>query len=105
MNKIVLGAIAGVLLVGGVGIYVFSIVSDSDQVELGGDPGTTISRPAVQAIPNTFGVMTPEEKAMADEAARIAAEAAAQATSTATTTDDELVEETEANSEAEEQSN
>jgi len=105
MNKMTLGAIAGVLLVGGIGIYVFILLSEPEQTELGGDPGTTISRPAVQAIPNTFGVMTPEEKAMADEAARIAAEAAAQATSTATTTDDELVEETEANSEAEEQSN
>jgi hypothetical protein len=105
MNKMAFGAIAGILLIGGVGIYVLSIVSDSDQTELGGDPGTIILRPAVQAIPNTFGVMTPEEKATADEAARIAAEAAAQATSTATTTDQELVEETEADSEGEEQPN
>ena len=105
MNKTILGVIAGVLLLGGIGIYALNLVSEPEQAELGGDPGTTISRPAVQAIPNTFSIMTPEEKAMADETARIAAEAAAQATSTATTTDDELVEETEADSEAEEQSN
>lgn len=50
------------------------------------------TRPDVQARPNTFSVMTPEEKAAAEaEAARLAAEAAAAsttATSSATTTVD-----------------
>ncbi len=90
MNKTVIFGIVGVIVLGVVVItavnYLFkpeaAIAPDLNQ--------NSISRPAVQPIPNTFSIMTPEEKAASEEAARLAAEAALQASSTGTSTDDEL---------------
>ena len=80
----------GVLVVGAIAVYLLNRGDTPTQTGLqNNDPGNTISRPAVQAIPNTFSIMTPEEKAAADEQARLQAEAAVQASSTASSTDED----------------
>jgi len=45
-----------------------------------------ITRPDVKPIPNTFTVMTPEERAAAEEAERLASEALATTTATSSET-------------------
>jgi hypothetical protein len=59
--------------------------------ELNAEP-FEVTRPDVAPIPNTFSIMTPDEKAAAEEAARVAAEtqlaASTTATSSATSTEE-----------------
>ena len=81
--------IGGVLGIGIIGIILANVFAGPDAG--GTEIRTTeqsgeIQRPAAQPRANTFGIMTPEEKAAAEEAARLAAEAAALASSTASTT-------------------
>jgi hypothetical protein len=88
MNKTVIGGIVGVIVIGIAAILILNLSGTNNGTVLqNNDPGNTISRPAVQAIPNTFSIMTPEEKAASEEAARIRAESALQASSTGTSTD------------------
>jgi uncharacterized membrane protein required for colicin V production len=98
MNKMVFGAIAGVLLIGAIAIFVINQQDTVTVDTISNDSPDSITRPAVQAIPNTFSIMSPEEIAAAEEAARLAAEAALLAstttTSTATSTDSTDVDET-----------
>jgi len=91
MNKTVIGGILGVIVLGTIAVFVINFMSDASTGSTiqNNDPGNTISRPAVQAVPNTFSIMTPEEKVASEEAARIRAEAALQASSTGTSTDDD----------------
>lgn len=86
MNKMVLGAIVGVLLLGAVAIFVINQQNTSTSDTIGNDTPNSITRPAVQAVPNTFSIMSPEEMAASEEAARVAAEAALLASTTASTT-------------------
>jgi hypothetical protein len=94
--------IGGVLAIVVTGMIAFSLLqAPEDQAPEGTyvDEDFVPTRPAVQARPNTFNVMTPEEKAAAQaEAARVAAEQAAlaassSATSSATSTDSETTQE------------
>lgn len=89
MNKTYIGIIIGVIVVGAVAVLLIN------QLDLGGAnpedavvPAANIARPAVKPVPNTFSIMTPEEKAAAEEAERIAVvQASSTSTTTATTTD------------------
>jgi hypothetical protein len=101
MNKFFIGGIVGVVVIGAIAVFVLNMSSTTNGTEIqANDPGNTISRPAVQAVPNTFSIMTPEEKAASDEAARIKAEAELLATSSATTSEAELESEVEIELEA-----
>ena len=100
MNKGFLAAIAAVLILGGIGVYAFNEGGFSRSTPDTPSTPANIARPAVKPIPNTFSIMTPEEKAAAEEAARLAAEAASSsATSTASSTDEQTLEEDESDSE------
>lgn len=89
MNKIFLGGIIGVVVIGAIAVFVLNLQDSSESEVAGPDTQNSITRPAVQAVPNTFSIMTPEEKAASEQAARIAAEEAAeQASSTASSTDE-----------------
>jgi len=104
MNKTAIGAVIGVIAIGAVVVFVLNLTTTNNGTDLqANDPGNSIPRPAVQAVPNTFSIMTPEEKVAAEEAARLAAEAAAQASSSATTTEEEMI--SDEDSEAAEQTN
>lgn len=102
MNKTVVGGIVGIIVLGAVAIFIINMQSDSNSEVAGPDTQNSITRPAVQAIPNTFNIMTPEEKAAADEAAKIAAEEAARAelaSSTASSSEEDASEEKEEDTE------
>jgi hypothetical protein len=76
-----------------IGFTIFSNSEPEAPVGTYVDEDFVPSRPDVQARPDTFTVMTPEQKAAAEEAERIAAEQAAltastTASSTTTTTDE-----------------
>ena len=99
MNKTVIGGIVGVIVLGVVVILAINFLADGETPTVPETTQNSITRPAVQPIPNTFSIMTPEEKAAADKADQLAAEAALLATSSATSTetqaaDEEVVEET-----------
>lgn len=94
--KLVIGGVIAVVVVV---MIAFNLLQGTETVAPVGtyvDEDFVPTRPDVQARPNTFNVMTPEEKAAAEaEEARLAAEQAAlaassSASSTATTTDSEL---------------
>lgn len=87
MNKLAIGGIIAVVVVGAIAVYLINRMEQETQADLvNNDPGNTISRPAVKPVPNTFSIMTPEEKAAADDAAHLKAEQDALASSTASTT-------------------
>jgi len=94
MNKIVVGGVIGTLaIVLVVGLLFFEFDGASDTESVVTDP-TPVTRPSVQARPNTFSIMTPEEKAASEEAARVAAEQAALVTATtSTSTETDVTEE------------
>ncbi len=94
MNTKVLGLIA-VVVVLGVGVIVAINLFDSEAEQLPvADTPAVITRPAVEPVPNTFSVMTEQERAEAAEAERLAAEAALLASttpsSTASSTEEDL---------------
>lgn len=82
--KLLLG---GLVLVAVVGFIASSVLTeDRDLPTVEQNPDFQVSRPAAKPVPNTFTVMTPEEKAAAEaEAARLAAEATLISSSTAST--------------------
>ena len=90
--KLIVGGLIAVVVVGAIGLGIFRGSEPEAPAGTFVDEDFVNTRPDVQARPNTFSVMTPEEKAAAEEAARIAAEealsASSTATSTASTTDD-----------------
>ena len=90
MNKIVIGSIVAVLVIGGISIFLLNQSSSNTAQTVETTTPATVSRPTVQAVPNTFTIMTPEEKAAADEAKRLADEAAAAATDAASTSETEV---------------
>ena len=101
MNKTVIGAIIGVVVIGAVVIFILNQNDDTSATQLqNNDPGSTVSRPAVQPVPNTFSIMTPEEKAAAEEAARLRAEAEVNASTTATSSDEDTPEQQESEGDA-----
>jgi hypothetical protein len=93
MNKTVIGGIVGVIVLGVVVILAINFLADGETAPAPETTQNSITRPAVQPIPNTFSIMTPEEKAAADQADQLAAEAALQATSSATSTATEATDE------------
>jgi len=80
--------IIGILVVIVVGAAAWALLGRSTAVQPVAAPleEVIVTRPSAQAVPNTFSVMTPEEKAAADQAALAAAAATTTATSSATTT-------------------
>lgn len=93
------GVVAGVLVVLALGGAVLMGLFSSP--EIGGNAPVVDnleienSIPTVQPTENSFGILTPEEKAARDAAARAAAEASAQAASSTATTSDETTDEAE----------
>jgi len=77
-----------------IGIGFFSTPEQEDPEGTYVDEDYVPTRPDVQAKPNTFKVLTPEEKAAEEAAERAAAEAALNASSSATTTATSTPEET-----------
>jgi len=91
--KLIVGGVIMVVVIAMIGITVFTGTDAEAPVGTYVDEDFVPTRPDVQARPNTFNVMNPEEKAAAEEAERIAAEQAAltassTASSTASTTND-----------------
>jgi hypothetical protein len=92
-TKLIVGVVLAVGITVIIGLTIFSNSEPEAPVGTYVDEDFVPTRPDVQARPDTFTVMTPEQKAAAEEAERIAAEQAAltastTASSTATTTDD-----------------
>ena len=83
MNKLAIGGVIGVIVLGAVAVYFFNQSQNSNSSNQQPADAVPITRPAVQAKPNTFSVMTPEERAAAEVQERLAA---AEASSTASTT-------------------
>jgi len=91
--KLVIIGLIAVAVAVAIGIGIFSGSEPEGPVGTYVDEDYVPTRPDVQAKPNTFKVMTPEEKVAAEEAARIAAEqealsATTTASSTATSTEE-----------------
>lgn len=87
MNKQVLFALGGVIILGVIGVIAANVLGEPD---VGGtelrivDQGVQDFTPAVQPVGNTFSIMSPEEAAEARAAAEQARLAAESATGTAT---------------------
>jgi type IV secretory pathway protease TraF len=99
-TKLIVGVVLAVAVIVMIGFTLFTNSEPEAPVGTYVDEDFVPTRPDVQARPDTFTVMTPEQKAAAEEAERIAAEQAAliastTATSTATTTDEGTEEATE----------
>lgn len=84
--KLIVGGVIAVAVVVMIGLTIFNNSEPETPVGTFVDDDFVVTRPDVQARPNTFNVMTPEEKAAADEARAAAEQAAQQASSTASTT-------------------
>jgi hypothetical protein len=88
-TKLIVGVVLAVAVIIMIGVTIFSNSEPEAPAGTYVDEDYVPTRPDVQARPNTFNVLTPEEKAAAEEAERIAAlTASSSATSTATTTDE-----------------
>ena len=99
-TKLIVGVVLAAAVIVMIGLTIFTNSEPEAPVGTYVDEDFVPTRPDVQARPDTFTVMTPEQKAAAEEAERIAAEQAAliastTATSTATTTDEGTEEATE----------
>ena len=92
MNKLVIGGVIGAIVLGAVAVYFFNQSQNSNSNAQAPAAEVPITRPAVQAKPNTFSVMTAEERAVAEAEAKRAAEAAALASTTASTSASSTVE-------------
>lgn len=91
-------AILGVIVlavVAMVGIGFFNTPEEAEPEATYVEEDYVSSRPDVQARPDTFSVLTPEEKAAQEAAERAAAESALNASSSATTTASSTPEEVE----------
>jgi len=92
-TKLIVGVVLAAAVIVMIGLTIFTNSEPEAPVGTYVDEDFVPTRPDVQARPDTFTVMTPEQKAAAEEADRIAAEQAAlsastTASSTATTTDE-----------------
>jgi len=99
-TKLIVGVVLAAAVIVMIGLTIFTNSEPEAPVGTYVDEDFVPTRPDVQARPDTFTVMTPEQKAAAEEADRIAAEQAAlsastTASSTATTTDEGSEETTE----------
>lgn len=84
--KLIVGGVIALALISIIAIGVYGEPEEEISGAVFVDENFVNTRPDVVAVPNTFSVMTPEEKAAADEAERLAAEAALAASSSATST-------------------
>jgi hypothetical protein len=93
-TKLIIGGVIAIAVAAMVGIGYFTTSDEAEPVGTYVDEDFVPTRPDVQAKPNTFSVLTPEEKAAEEAAERAAAEAALNASSSATTTATSTPEET-----------
>jgi len=93
-TKLVIIGVIVLAITAMIGIGFFSTPEQEDPEGTYVDEDYVPTRPDVQAKPNTFKVLTPEEKAAEEEAQRAAAEAALNASSSATTTASSTLEDT-----------
>jgi len=94
-TKLVIIGVIVLAITAMIGIGFFSTPEQEDPEGTYVDEDYVPTRPDVQAKPNTFKVLTPEEKAAEEEEAqRAAAEAALNASSSATTTASSTLEDT-----------
>lgn len=82
-TKLLAGAVIAIIIGTLIVIAIFNTTEPEEESAFDLTPSQEI-RPTTQPIPNTFSVMSPEEKAAAEEAARVAAEAALNASTTST---------------------